>query len=164
MIRRGNVLDADEMARIYLEDLKAVYAGILPEEYFANLTEERAQKIWRDFFGKEDCLCLICEEEERVLGFAAIRPDEESDDCLLLSALYVDGRAQGRGIGRTLILEAMDEARRHGKRQMSISVVLENARAKELYERMGAKYERSFVYYFDKYPVECGRYLWTLSS
>ena len=50
-------------------------------------------------------------------------------------------------------MEAMDEARRHGKRQMSISVVLENARAKELYERMGAKYERSFVYYFDKYPV-----------
>ena len=44
MIRRGNVLDADEMAGIYLEDLKAVYAGILPEEYFANLTEERAQK------------------------------------------------------------------------------------------------------------------------
>lgn len=163
MIRKGNVLDVESMARIYMDDLRSVYADILPEEYFANLTEKKAQKIWRDFFEKEDSLCLIYEEDGSVLGFAAIRPEEENDCCLQLSALYVDGCAQGRGIGRTLISEAMEETRRHGKQLMSISVVLENVRAKEIYEQMGAKHEKNFVYYFDRYPIECGRYIWTLS-
>lgn len=163
MIRRGKVLDVKSMARIYMDDLRSVYADILPEEYFVNLTEKKAQKIWREFFEKEDSLCLIYEEGGSVLGFASIRPDEENDCCLQLSALYVGGCVQGRGIGRTLISEAMKETMRNGKHLMSISVVLENVRAKKIYEHMGAKYEKSFVYYFDRYPIECGRYIWTLS-
>lgn len=80
----------------------------------------------------------------------------------MLSSLYVAKDAQGKGIGKRLIEEVFREARRRESEFVSVSVVMENERAKNMYEGLGAKYERSYIYYFGVHPVQCGRYIWRL--
>ena len=108
----------------------------------------------------EEWLELV--EEEIKEELEGIKEDEERKRCTMLSSLYVAKDAQGRGIGKRLIEEVFQEARMRGSEFVSVSVVMKNERAKNIYEGLGAKYEKSHIYYFGVHPVQCGKYLWRL--
>jgi len=54
-----------------------------------------------------------------------------------VSDIVVAPAAEGRGVGAALMAAAEDWARAHGFRLLSLHVFGENARARELYERLG---------------------------
>jgi len=58
-------------------------------------------------------------------------------DELYLETMAVHPRAQGRGIGRALLRFADGEARRRGRRMLSLYCISTNVRAHALYERHG---------------------------
>jgi GNAT superfamily N-acetyltransferase len=68
----------------------------------------------------------VCEEEDRILGFAVLRDDE-------LDALYVAPESQGRGVGSALFRRAQ-EARPNG---FSWWVFRDNEWARRFYESLG---------------------------
>ncbi len=161
MVRRGETGDISKMAEIYCQDIKETYKSILPKDYLEHVTIEESKKIWLNFMEKKGHLCLLWEEYD-ILGFAGIKEDEVRKRCTMLSSVYVAKDAQGRGIGKRLIEEVFQEARMRGSEFVSVSVVMKNERAKNIYEGLGAKYEKSHIYYFGVHPVQCGKYLWRL--
>lgn len=162
MLRRAMPKDVREIARIYLEAIRDTYRQILPDKYFASQTAEKAEKIWMDFLKKPDAECLVWEQKGVVTAFAGVRCKGER--VMNLSSLYVDRCCRGNGIGKRMIRAVLENAETKSFEGVTISVVLQNKRAKGLYEHMGAVFQKTFTYYFDDYPVECGEYLWDLSQ
>jgi ribosomal protein S18 acetylase RimI-like enzyme len=63
-------------------------------------------------------------------------PDQPPDECILVG-LWVDPSARGRGVGERLVQRVVDDATARGLSRVLLEVAHENARAVELYERMG---------------------------
>lgn len=59
-----------------------------------------------------DEICYIARDEDRIIGCIFCKP--EVPDCLYVGKLAVASEAQGRGIGRSLLRAAEEEARHRG--------------------------------------------------
>lgn len=59
-----------------------------------------------------------------------------SDDCWI-EDVYVDEAARGKGLGRALVVEALDRARRRGCGRAELDVDVVNAPALALYRSLG---------------------------
>ena len=46
-VRRASPEDVPVLGRIYLQALRDTYNELLPEEYFASLTPEEGEAVWR---------------------------------------------------------------------------------------------------------------------
>lgn len=83
---------------------------------------------------------LVVEEDGAVLGYVRLHqpgPLPSHVHVLTVNGLAVDPEHQGRGLGRRLLVAALDEARRRGARKVSLRVLAPNARARGLYASCG---------------------------
>ncbi len=93
-----------------------------------------------DFFFRQsfDCwpsgLLVACDDSERLLGYILLARSEQADCAWILSAA-VDDAAQGRGIGRRLITDALS-ALPDSVTQVKLTVAPENP-ARHLYAKLG---------------------------
>ena len=99
-VRRASPEDVPVLGRIYLQALRDTYNELLPEEYFASLTPEEGEAVWRRALERPGQEVWVAELDGRVVGVAGCKPDPEHEDWLNLGSLYVDGACQGRGVGR----------------------------------------------------------------
>jgi len=75
-----------------------------------------------------------------IAGYAMIGPDlplESSSHVLEVKGLAVDPSRQGAGLGRGLLLAALEEARARGALRVTIRLLGHNAPARALYESCG---------------------------
>ena len=56
----------------------------------------------------------------------------------MLDSLHVAADARGRGVGSAVLARLADELERRGFAGLTVAVVEQNARARALYERLGA--------------------------
>lgn len=83
---------------------------------------------------------LLAELSGRVVGcvqFGHPTPLDASRHVLEVQGLSVAHDARGRGVGRQLMLAALDEARRRGARKVSLRVLATNPVAQDLYRSLG---------------------------
>lgn len=59
------------------------------------------------------------------------------DDALLMDGIFVAGDHRGKGVGTALLDAIVREARSRGKARVLLDVVIQNTKAKSLYERFG---------------------------
>jgi GNAT superfamily N-acetyltransferase len=76
-------------------------------------------------------------EDEQVAGCAGLRRIEEG--VCELKRLYVPLRYRGRGIGRKLALQALNDAREIGYGRMRLDTLPSMGRAQVLYQTLGFK-------------------------
>lgn len=164
MLRKATKDDIPALARIYVEALRETYRGILPEDYLASLTLAEGEATWTRILTRPDREVLVDQRDGAVAGLASCQPDEGCSKWLNMASLYVDSRSQGQGVGTSLIRAVWEKARVQGYEGVSVGVVRDNARARELYERQGAVYLRDTEYCFGPYPVVCRCYVWPLSE
>ncbi|MFA6317095.1 MAG: ribosomal protein S18-alanine N-acetyltransferase [Elusimicrobiota bacterium] len=84
--------------------------------------------------GSERSRLLVLEADGRVAGFAVllmVPPDAE------LTSIAVRPEVQGRGLGRSLLDAAVEEARSAGCSKLSLEVSAANLRALAVYEAAG---------------------------
>jgi GNAT superfamily N-acetyltransferase len=95
---------------------------------------ERLRELVRD----DDTVVLVAGEEP--VGIAVLRLRDaiwsRGRECHL-AELYVVPGERGRGLGRALMVRAIDEARRRGADTMDIGVDEPDHSARRLYESMG---------------------------
>jgi ribosomal protein S18 acetylase RimI-like enzyme len=73
--------------------------------------------------------------DERPVGLIAAQ--RESDDTVYLYSLWLDPAARGHGLARQLVAAALDWARRHRARTVTLRVARDNAVARGVYESFG---------------------------
>lgn len=79
---------------------------------------------------------LIVESARGVDGYAGLRVIPGSKDADI-QTIAVDEPARGRGLGRTMLRELMDEARRRGAHRLFLEVRADNPAAQALYTSEG---------------------------
>ena len=130
LVRQSRDSDLREMARIWnivVEDGEAFpQVDTVPDGGEAG------------FFGGFS-YCAVAESEGRVVGMYEIRPNNVGRCGHIANASYaVDPEARGMHVGRALVLDSLEQARRLGVRIMQFNaVVAENAGARHLYESLG---------------------------
>jgi ribosomal protein S18 acetylase RimI-like enzyme len=95
-----------------------------------------------EFFGerRSPADVVVAEVDGVVAGYVMLhRPSElpSHHHVLEINGIAVDPVRQGLGIGRRLVDEAIQEARRRGALKVSLRVLAPNAGARRLYESCG---------------------------
>lgn len=78
--------------------------------------------------------------DRRVLGYAI---SGRSGNRGYLQRLAVDPEAEGRGLGRALVMDGLRWMRRHGADGVVVNTQVGNQRALQLYQHLGFRLERS---------------------
>ncbi|MGI8328984.1 GNAT family N-acetyltransferase [Actinomadura scrupuli] len=83
---------------------------------------------------------LVAERDGRLIGFVRLVqavPVPSGAHVRQIQGLAVDPAERRRGLGRTLLDAALDEARRQGALRITLRVLSVNTKARRLYESMG---------------------------
>ncbi len=93
---------------------------------------------------------LVADLDDELVGFAQLYPTWESLSLTsrwILYDLYVAAHARRRGVGRALVLAALDHARASGAGSVSLDTARGNAPAQALYASLGFERDDEFVTY-----------------
>ena len=129
-------------------------------------TEELDEKSGAEFFAAQT-YCGVAEDSDgHILGMYILHPNNVGRCGHISNASFaVSSAARGKHIGEKLVLDCVDQARRHGFRLIQFNAVVEsNIHARHLYERIGFQlvgkipggfrmkdghYENICIYYYD---------------
>ena len=91
---------------------------------------------------KPECLVIVAEDDERVIGY--VYADVEGTSWMdlrgpagVIHDIYVDDAARHRGAGRALMRVAIDWIWSHGRRQIVLLTKTKNEHAQHLFAAMG---------------------------
>jgi GNAT superfamily N-acetyltransferase len=122
VIRRATLEDAAAIGEVFVRARDEM-------TYLPRISDEVRPQLGGWFLERAEL--WVAEEDGRVVGFAGVEGDE-------LSHLYVDPRAQGRGVGSAL-LEQAKSLRQDG---LELWVFQKNDGARRFYERHGFRLVR----------------------
>jgi GNAT superfamily N-acetyltransferase len=97
-------------------------------------------------------MCLVAEDEGRLLGFAILTPYFPADDLshgLFLKELYVAAHARSEGVGEHLIDAIRELAQKRGDTRVIWTTSDRNKDAQRFYDRLGARREGKVYYVLD---------------
>ena len=142
-IRRAKVEDAVAISRVHVEAWRTTYPGIVPDEYLATLKESDREPVWREQLTRAVEI-YVANLDGEVVGFIAGGPIREAVQAYdaELYAIYLLQRAQGQGIGTSLLKELTDSLIEKGFRSMVVWVLEENP-AKHFYAKSRAQFVTS---------------------
>lgn len=144
MIRPARIEDADAIASAHVDAWRSTYAGMLPTDFLASLSEEHYGERWRRVIGDGVSRVFVAEDLE-IVGFASGGRERAGEVGFAgeLYAIYVVSRAQKQGHGRALVRAVADALRDMGLPDMIVWALSENRPARNFYERLGGVYVRS---------------------
>jgi GNAT superfamily N-acetyltransferase len=138
IIRRAVPQDASQVARVRVLSWRATYRGIVPDSYLDAMDENVDQ--WRAVAAGEQkgAELLVCEVDNRVVGFAAYGAAREPSlgHAGELYATYYLPEAMGKGYGRAMMREVTANLRRLGHNDMIVWVMEANVRGRAFYENV----------------------------
>jgi GNAT superfamily N-acetyltransferase len=97
-------------------------------------------------------LCLVAEQNGRLVGFAILNPYFPAAGLshgLLLKELYVAAEARSAGVGEQLIASIRDVAEQRGYTRVIWTTGGDNVDAQRLYDRLGMRREKKVYYVMD---------------
>ena len=139
MIRPATPDDASGIAHVHVESWRTTYAGIVPAEYLANLSEADRATGWREQLSN-GLEVSVADLDDEVIGFITggpLREPIQTYDAKLY-AIYLLQPAQGQGIGTALLNELATSLQSKGFHSMVVWVLEQNP-AKHFYIRTGAQ-------------------------
>lgn len=143
-IRDAAPADAEDIAATHIASWQEAYAGQLPDDFLAGLSEsfERRREFWEKVAaapGAQEAL-LVAEVDGQVVGFAHVcrsRDPLSEETTGEVTAIYLRKAYWGRGIGRRLFSEATNRLRGFGFKDAMLWVLDSNERTRRFYEAAG---------------------------
>lgn len=116
-----------------------------PADLNAFLGEWRSPERFAAAVADPDTAVTLATEDGRILGYCLTvfgkgfdeRPAPQPAHPAYLSQLYCSGAATGKGLGKALMVDAIDAARARGCDAVQLSVYSENFGAQRFYQRIG---------------------------
>lgn len=148
-----------------LSSMLAIWNEVVGEGRAFPQTEELGLEDGAKFFA-EQSYSGVAEKDGEIVGLYILHPNNIGRCGHIANASYaVPSRGRGGGIGRALVMDSLERARRAGFRILQFNaVVLSNERAHRLYESLGfaalgsvpggfrrddGSYEDIRLYYYD---------------
>ncbi|HEV2376067.1 MAG TPA: GNAT family N-acetyltransferase [Streptosporangiaceae bacterium] len=140
-IRRAEITDAVQIARVHVDSWRAAYAGLMPDDVLASLSVERRAEGWRHLLAARPPHCgLIAIRGSTAVGFAYVGPCRDEGcpaDAGELMAIYVRPDAWGNGWGAVLHRAALSGLSAAHFPVAVLWVLEANARAHAFFARQG---------------------------
>ena len=133
--------DAEALAQVHVAAWRETYRGLLPDAFLARMSEAgHARRFRRELErpGPHD-VTLAAMNPYGVFGYVSGGPSRApgAEGEAEIATLYVLRQAQGRGVGRRLLTDAVRALAARGAQSLAISVLAENAQARAFYEHLG---------------------------
>ncbi|WP_293374813.1 GNAT family N-acetyltransferase [Phenylobacterium sp. SCN 70-31] len=132
--------DAEALAAVHVASWRQTYRGLLPDAYLARMSEP----VFARRFGHRllrpgpDEVVLAAADRSGLVGYAEGGPSRRgAPGEAEIATLYLLGAAQGRGLGRRLMIETARVLQVRGARSLVVSVLRDNVRARRFYEHLG---------------------------
>ncbi len=132
-VRQAVMNDIYPIGYVHYKSWLETYRGIVDDEYLDNLTlDSRIEKVHL-YIDR----CFVAEVDNRVIGFAAYidTPNDEEENTLEVSAIYVLKNYLNFGIGKSLIRECINANPEKDRLSLWVSVLNKNAII--AYEKIG---------------------------
>ena len=130
----GNV-DLQAVASVQLKSWRGTYAGVLPDEYLGAPMASGIERRWSSGLTPLDALWGAIDDAGTLLGFAAVR----LGNAPYLDNLHVLEEARGSGMSYRLMAHVADAIIQIGARDLWLTVVDSNLRARAFYNRLGGR-------------------------
>ena len=131
--------DAEEIAAVKAIGWRSTYAQWVPEAVLAPLTDVAAQATELAAVLVDPAnFAILARDDDRLLGFATCLGAGRAEP--LLDSFHVLPEARGRGVGAAILRDLAAELARRGTTTLTVEVVEQNTRTRELYKRLGATY------------------------
>ena len=140
-IREANYQDIPRLAKIHVRAWQEAYSDILPPDYLASLSIEKAEARWAHWLKNPVVgqIHLVAEKEgSGVIGFASGGPEttRSQRNWGELSAIYVQSRYQKQGFGTALFRSVMKSLAQQGFKGMISWMLAENP-ARAFFQKLG---------------------------
>lgn len=105
MIRPATLEDAPAIAAIHVRTWQAAYAGIVPSDYLAGLSEQEKTAFWQQQLAVNRGVVLVAVNDDEIVGWASggLSRDADVESGSEVYAIYVSPEFWGRGVGRRLM-------------------------------------------------------------
>lgn len=143
-IRKARKEDAHAIADVLLETWQAAYQSHVPQDYLNGLTLEKTEGFWRETLSRSRSprfQTFVAVLDEHLVGILSMGPSRDEDldprSTAEVYSIYVLPENWGHGIGRSLMVTAVEEMRTQGMRTGILWVLKTNARTRHFYEAIG---------------------------
>ncbi|MEP3113243.1 GNAT family N-acetyltransferase [Nisaea sp.] len=147
-IRAATTEEAVEIANFHVKVWRETYKDMAPEEAIRVLNEERRLPGWIEVLASTDVRknTQIALADGKIVGLVSYGPpsSEVFGQRGEIKHLYVDGSQRGRGLGRHLLQQALQEMRKLDFDGIGLSVVRENMAARRFYKSLGGTEHSEF--------------------
>jgi GNAT superfamily N-acetyltransferase len=140
-VRDATAADGAAIGRIKVATWEAAYRGLLPDAALDALDADREGAEWGAYAAAPPPgeRLRVAELDGVVVGYARSEPSPDRDvpGAGEVAGLYVDVPWWGRGIGRALLVDAVDGLRAAGHHEIVLWHFVGNDRARRAYEAAG---------------------------
>ncbi len=134
LVRPAEIRDAPALNKIYADTIAE--RKYLPELFVSLSLDE-----WREWLAKVNQnreVILVAEVDKQVVGHVSLQPEEwQTSQHVCILGIIVKKGFRNIGIGKALILAAIDAALIVGYKKITLSVFANNSRAIALYKKIG---------------------------
>src|SRR5215831_2109304 len=135
IVRDAKLEDAEAAATIYVNTWQVAYRGQIPDDYLNSLDVVSRTKHWKEKLSNPSPSTrnLVAEVNQKIVGFCDIGKScdaDATDDIGEVFAIYIDANFMGKGIGTTLLNEALNSLQGFGFKSATLWVLASNTRGR----------------------------------
>lgn len=138
-IRKAELADAPEIARVHVAVWRSAYRGLMPDDLLASLSIEQRTDRWQHAIPYAAVGTFVAIVDGELVGFSSAgrNRSEEGDTVGELYTIYVLEEAAGKGIGTKLVSAAETWMIERGYTDALLWVLAANANARAFYASRG---------------------------
>jgi len=143
IFREARPDDSAALGAVHVTSWRETYAGIVPEQLLAGLSEDERAAMWRTVLENPALgSVFVAEAEGEIVGFGACGAQRDVELKSLgyegeIGAIYVLRSHQGSGLGASLMRLMATRLLDKGRTAASLWVLSDNLPARAFYERLG---------------------------
>lgn len=138
IIRKVNPSDSrEEISNVYEQSWKTVYMGIIPQDYLDSIPKGQ----WCGSLDYPDRYNLVMLDGDKIISTSSYCKSrfENYRDWGEIISIYFLPEYMGKGYGKDLLEQAVQELKAMGFKQIFLWVLEDNHRARHFYEKCGFK-------------------------